>query len=175
MPNSTVDVHVLAQFWGVDIRTVQNYADARYENPPLPREARGKYDFVKAMKWMYERQRKKIEVLETSGDEKLHQLKMRGQIIKNKRDEIALKRELGQLLDKRTTLIAWTNQINVIKNYLNALKYDLTRDLETIVDAEVFDVMRETIEQAIDRTLEIISELEIEKYVIDEEKLLEEE
>ena len=170
-----VDVHNLAQFWGVDVRTVQNYADIRYAQPPLPREARGKYDFVKAMKWMYEYQRKKIEILETSGDEKLHALKMRGQIIKNKKDEIALKRELGQLLDKKTTLIAWTNQINVIKNYLNSLKYDLTRDLEDIVDKEVFSLMKEIIEQNIDRIMEIISKLEIEKYVVDEEKLLEEE
>ncbi len=173
--NGIVDVHTLAEFWDVDVRTIQNYADPAKEDNPLPRISRGKYDFIKAMKWMYNRQRRKIEILETTGDEKLHQLKMRGQLIKNKKDEIALKRELGQLLDKKTTLIAWTNQINVIKNYLNSLKFELLRDLEDLVDKDALYVMKAIIEQSVDAVMEIIANLEIEKYIVNEEKLLEEE
>ena len=168
--SSLVDVHTLAQFWEVDIRTVQNYADVRRENPPLPREAHGKYNFVKAMQWMYNRLKTKIEILDNGGDEKLYALKMKGQIIKNKKDEINLKRDMAKILDKKTTLIAWSNQINTIKNFLNALKYDLRRDLDGIAESEE---QAEVINAAVNRIMKIISKLEIESIIVDEEKLLE--
>lgn len=165
---STVDVHTLAEFWEVDPRTIQNYADASYETPPLPRVAKGEYDFVKAMKWMYTRLKRKLEIAENSGDETLHALKMEGQIIKNRRDEVQYKRELAQLLDKKTTLIAFSNQMSVIANNLVGLKFDLMRDLESVIDEHE---KNKIIETAIEKFRNLVTTIDIAPYVENDDSL----
>lgn len=172
MNTNIVDVNKLAQFWNVDPRTIQNYADITKYNPPLPREERGKYDFIKAMKWMYEMQKEKIYKLETSGDEGLSDLKKEKQIMDNKKAELELKKMLFQLVDRKATLIAWTNQLNVLKNNDTQLQFELKRDLEGVIDETE---KSKIIDELFLKKDEQLGKIEIAKYIISEELLVDEE
>ena len=90
-----VDVHTLAKFFNRDVRTMQLWV-----NDGMPRETRGMYDFVKCVRWRIDKLESENEILKTTGDEKLHELRIRDQAIKNKRGELSLKRDLAQLTDK---------------------------------------------------------------------------
>lgn len=172
MNTNIVDVNTLAQFWNVDPRTIQNYADISKYNPPLPREERGKYDFIKAMKWMYEMQKDKIYKLENSGDEGLSDLKKEKQIMDNKKAELELKKMLFQLVDKKTVLIAWTNQLNVLKNNDTQLQFELKRDLEGVIDETE---KSKIVDELFHKKDEQLEKIEIAKYIISEELLVDEE
>jgi|GEM_PF-6734218 len=165
-----ISTNELAAFWGVDARTVQNYADVRFEEEPLPRDGRGLFNFVKAQKWMYNRLRKKIEVLETAGDEKMYAQKLLDIRVKRELNETKLKIMQQQLVEKQAVLMAWTNQINVIKNYINSLKYDLFRETADVTDELE---KREIIERNINLALARITKVEIERYIATEDSIYE--
>jgi hypothetical protein len=56
---NTIDLNQLAKFWDISVSTLRNFY--RLEKDPLPKESPGKFDFVKACKWMYEYQKRIIE------------------------------------------------------------------------------------------------------------------
>jgi phage terminase Nu1 subunit (DNA packaging protein) len=165
-----VDVHTLAEFWEVDIRTIQNYADPAKEAPPLPRESRGRYDFVKAMKWMYNRHKRQIEILETSGDDNLHKMRLQGQAVENKRREIGLRKDLSELVDKKMTTIVFTNLANIIKSGLGGLKHDLKRELDEVTDGVERNKIIDNNFRHLD---EIITQIKPDKLLQDADQLIE--
>ncbi|RMG78716.1 MAG: hypothetical protein D6707_09445 [Bacteroidetes bacterium] len=172
MNKNLVDVHTLAEFWGVDARTVQNYADARYENPPLPREERGKYNFVKAMKWMYNRQKRKIEILENSGDEKLHALKVNTQKVILEERKLKLRRLLGELVDADAVRIAWLTEVKYFEKAIDALVPKLDHALENVTDPnQRREILRKFINEA---KLSIAQDLKIDQDEETEEEILKE-
>jgi hypothetical protein len=150
-----VDIKYLADFWSLDIRTVQYYADSTREENPLPRESKGKYDFVKANRWMYERQKNKLEILESSGDEKLHGLKMEGQRIANKEKELRLNKLLGEIVDYEAVKIAWLNEVNIIKQAIHQMSYILQTELNEQDDK---NKILEKVNNAKDAALRCIAE-----------------
>lgn len=168
--NNIVDVHTLANFWNVDVRTVQNYADDSKYNPPLPRAARGQYDFLRAMKWMYEMQKEKIYKLETSGDETLANIKKEKELRIIRRIDLEYRREINKLVDKKSVLIAFTNIMNIINTNDTYHKYDLKRDLEGILDESK---KNEIIEKSFETKKQQLSKMEIEKHIFNEELITE--
>lgn len=165
-----IGVNELATFWGIDPRTIQNYSDGRFEEKPLQKIGRGKYDFVEANRWLIHRLRKKIEVLETAGDEKMYAQKLLDIRVKRELNETKLKIMQQQLVEKQAVLMAWTNQINVIKNYINSLKYDLFRETADVTDELE---KREIIERNINLALARITKVEIERYIATEDSIYE--
>lgn len=167
-----VPVHTLAEFWEVDIRTVQNYADPSKEEYPLPRHngKRGEYDFLEAMKWMYRRQKRELEILKLSGDDELHQHKIINMLIKNEREEIGLKQELAQLVDKRQTINAVSNIMSIVNNQLNSLYYDTLRTLNITEPAQIT-----ALTNIYEETKTSLSTMEIKKIITDENSLIEHE
>jgi hypothetical protein len=153
----------LAEFFGCDVRTIQIWAAD--EEIGMPKMERDKYDFIQVMKW-------KIRFLEhknfelQQGGERLATLKMREQELKNKRAEIELKKSLGKVIEKKPALIAWSNQVNVVKSQVNSLRYEL------IVGLELNDVKTKKANDLVDGCLEIIANVDIEKFIINEEALI---
>lgn len=153
----------LAEFFGCDDRTIQLWAAD--EELGMPKLDRDKYDFIQVMKWRIRFLEHKIFESQQGG-EKLANLKMREQELKNKRAEIELKRSLGKVIEKKPTLIVWSNQINVVKSQVNSLRYEL------IVGLELDDVKTKKTNDLVDGCLEIIATVEIEKFLINEEALI---
>ena len=58
---------------------------------------------------------------------------MIGQTIKNKRDELAYKKEISQLVDKKAVLIAYSNQTGVINSKINSLEKDLETKTKRLI------------------------------------------
>ena len=158
-----VDTEFLAKFFDKAERTIRDWASS--DEMGMPKEGHDSYDFEKVIKWRLNYLQKENEILKNSGDEKLHAMKIRGQEIKNKKDEIELKKALGKLIEKKPALIAWSNQINIIKSHINSMRHDLTTEL-SLNDDEV-----KSLNKTIDGFLEILAHIEIEKYIVNEEAL----
>jgi len=171
MNTGIVDGHILAEFWEVSIRTIQNYSNEKKFNPPLPKVDTNKYDLITACKWIYNMQKEKIHKLKTAGDEKLSDLKKEKQIIDNKKAELALKREMRKIVDAKSVLIAWTNLQKVIKNNDTQLEYDLIRDLEGVTDEKK---KAEIISKGFAEKDRQLERNDIVKYIVDEESFLRE-
>ena len=166
MDENLTDVHTLAKFFDRDIRTIQNWV-----NDGMPRAIRGKYNFINCVKWRLQKLEDENEILRTAGDEKLYARRMHGQDIKNKRDEIALKRELSQLIDKNTSLRVFSNQTVIINSKINNLENDINQEIGNILNKKQKKKM-----SGFFNDLRIsISSLDIERYLVNEEKILEEE
>ena len=157
-----VDVHTLAKFFNRDVRTMQLWV-----NDGMPRETRGMYDFVKCVRWRIDKLESENEILKTTGDEKLHELRIRDQAIKNKRGELSLKRDLAQLIDKKQVLIAFSNQNSVINFKINNLMNDLLRELKESLDSKQVKKLREHFNE----TKDTISKLKIDEYIVNEDKI----
>jgi hypothetical protein len=153
----------LAEFFGCDDRTIQLWAAD--EELGMPKLDRDKYDFIAVMKWRIRfLEHKNFELQQ--GGEKLANLKIRDQELKNKRSEIEYKKSLGQVIPKKPVLIAWSNQINVVKSQINSLRYGI------IVDLELGEERTTKANKLVDSCLEIISKVDIEKFIINEEALI---
>ena len=152
----------LAEFFGCTERNIQDWAAD--EEIGMPKIDRDKYDFIQVMKWRIKfLEHKNFEL--QSGGERLSALKMREQELKNKRAEIELKRSLGKVIEKKPALIAWSNQINVVKSQINSLRYEL------VVGLELNDEKTKKANMLVDSCLEIIANVDIEKYIVNEEAL----
>src|ERR1035437_5150784 len=153
----------LAEFFGCDVRNIQLWAAD--EEIGMPKIEQNKYDFIAVMKWRIKFLDHRIFELATGG-EKLSLLKIREQEFKNKTGEINLKKSLGKLIEKKPALIAWSNQINVVKSQINSLRYGL------VVDLELNDEKTKKANTLVDGCLEIIANVDIEKFIINEEALI---
>lgn len=163
-----IDVHTLAKFFNRDVRTMQLWV-----NDGMPREDRGLYDFVKCVRWRLDKLEAENDILKTSGDEKRYKVQMEGDKIKNKLIETKWRREIGHLVDKKAVLIAWGNQNNIVGTKSEFLKEDLKREINTLIPKALHKNVSKIIDQNINSMKELISKLELEKYIIDEEKIIE--
>lgn len=109
----------------------------------------------------------RVDIYKQNIDETTNQQKLKREKVKTEREDIALRRDLQQLVNKRQTLNAWSNQINVIVSSWYALENDIIRDLD------LTQQQRDKLKRLFDESRESVSKLEIEKFIIDEEKLLE--
>ncbi|OGU58288.1 MAG: hypothetical protein A2V66_03615 [Ignavibacteria bacterium RBG_13_36_8] len=164
-----VDVHFLSEFFGMDVRTIQNWADKDKTYPNMPRLKKGEYDFLKCVKWrlqFLERENKKIKA---AGEEKLVDIELQKEIKKDKLEDIKLKKELQQLVDRKMTLIAISNVFKIINHYMESCRHELKRDTAGKSGAG----LEKTIDASIDEMKSNVHKLNVEKLLIDEEKLIE--
>jgi hypothetical protein len=153
----------LAEFFGCDVRNIQLWAAD--EEIGMPKIEQNKYDFIAVMKWRIKFLDHKIFELATGG-EKLSLLKIREQELKNKNSEINLKKTLGKLIEKKPALIVWSNQINVVKSQVNSLRH------EVIVGLELNDAETKKTNDFFDNCLELIANVDIDKFIVNEEALI---
>lgn len=165
--SNSVDVEFLAKFFKKDIRTIQLWA----KNEGMSKQARGRYDFIRCVRWRIEKLENENEILLTTGDKKLYEEKYKGEVIKNRDKELAYKTRLGKLIDRKSALRVWTNQTSVIKNNFDFLGNNLIRDLDGVSDESK---KRKIIKKAITEAKETVASLDIEQFIIDEDKFFEE-
>lgn len=139
----------------------------------MPREKRGVYDLLKCFQWRVAKLEAEIEILKTSGDVSRYKVQTEGDKIKNKMMVIKMRRELNQLVRKQDILNAWGNQNNIIGSKTEMLKEDLKRDVIHHIPKEARKKVTGIIEKLVNAYKLYISKLELEKYIIDEEKIIE--
>lgn len=159
-----VDVEYLANFFGVTARRVQQWAD----EDGMPRESRGEYDILKCARWKIRKLEEECEILRNSGDEKLHALKMEGQRIKNKKDELALRKVMGELVDYESVKIAWASET---KTFAKALKVMINKLYDALEEVEDRIQKKSIIEREVKAVLNRLGDLDI-KEDFDEEEYL---
>lgn len=166
MENNIVDVHTAAKYFNKGVRRLQQYVEEG-----MPRDTKGNYDLLKCSKWRVEKLEDENEILRTAGDEKLYAQKMIGQIIKNKRDDLAYRKEILELVEKKAVFIAYSNQTGVINSKINSLE----KDLDQIFDGKMNKKMKLKKAKLFNETRLAIGNLPIEKLIIDEEKIIKQE
>lgn len=162
MKSELVTVTELAIYFERDVRTIQLWAE-----DGMPKHARGKYDKDECAKWKIKKLEEENEILRTVGDKKLYDLKIKDQAIKNKKGEIDLKKMLAQVVEKRSVLIAWSNQNSVINSKIDTLKNDVLREVKENLNEKQVKKLREHFNEVKDS----ISKLQIEEYIINEDKI----
>jgi uncharacterized iron-regulated membrane protein len=157
----------ISEIFGVSAVTVSEWVAAG-----MPKMAKNEYDVAACVQWRCARLKEAAEIARNSGDEKLHALKMQGQKIANKANEIKLRRMLGELVDLQAARLAWLNETTIFRKSLNAMVYKLSAALEGehtkvarlgIIAKEVTEVLNMVGELRIESaTAEEIDELTIE-------------
>jgi predicted DNA-binding transcriptional regulator AlpA len=135
-----VDVETLAEFFGVDRRTINNWINR--DGAPKPSEI-GEYKPAEFIKWRLNFLQNRIIVLE-SGSEKKYEAELKGQILNNIQKELKIKRELKELVPLRIVKDAYVSDAIAFRNSLGALQNKLYLDLEATEE------QREKIKDAID-------------------------
>ena len=139
----------------------------------MPKEKRGVYNLLNCYNWRLMKLEAENEILKTSGDVSRYKVQTEGDKIKNKLMMTKLKRELNQLVRKQDILVAWGNQNNIIGSKTEMLKEDLKRDVIHHLPKEARKKVMGIIEKLVNSYKLYISKLELEKYIIDEEKIIE--
>jgi hypothetical protein len=139
----------------------------------MPKEKRGVYNLLNCYNWRLMKLESENEILKTSGDVSRYKVQTEGDKIKNKLMMTKLKRELNQLVRKQDILVAWGNQNNIIGSKTEMLKEDLKRDVIHHLPKEARKKVMGIIEKLVNSYKLYISKLELEKYIIDEEKIIE--
>lgn len=139
----------------------------------MPREKRGVYNLLNCYNWRLMKLEAENEILKSSGDEKRYHVQMEGDKIRNKLIETKWKREIGSLVRKHDVLVAWGNQNNIIGTKLEHFKEDLARALFLIIPKEVKSKVKAIIVKEVNAVKKYISKLPLEKYIVDEEKIIE--
>lgn len=160
-----IDVQTLAKMLNCEPRTIQLWV----QNEGAPKNERGEYPTIKFLLWRINKLTTDLEIAQSSGDEKLHALKVETQkIILAERKE-KYKKMLGELVDYDMVKIAWRSEISYFKKALNALKTKLLNSLEGVEDKTQKMVI---INREINESLQSMSEdLQIETG-IDKEEIL---
>lgn len=128
--NNLVDVNTLADLFNKDVRTIQLWASEQ----GMPKEGRGKYNLFNCIRWYVKYTDDKIVMLESSGDEKLHGLRMDGQHLANKEKSLKLRRLMGELVPVDAVRIAWVGEATIFRKALNAMGNKLNAQLDGITD-----------------------------------------
>ncbi len=130
MPSKNlVSVEVLAEFFGKDVRTIQLWA----KNEGLPKEERGKYDFIPCVQWYISKLEKEIERLKL-GDETVYELERQNKklSIQKKQMEISqLEKTLISLPEIEELLV---DMATVFASGLQTLKSKLAPKLVGLED-----------------------------------------
>ena len=161
----TVDENYLIELFDISGRSIRRWVS----EDNMPREGANKYDLIKCVQWRVKTLNNEIEMLKLSGDEKLHELKKRETEQNIKTKQVNYKILLGKYVDKKATLIAFSNTVNIIDSAFTSLEHDLIRELD------LTEKQATTLTKEFANTKEYIHNLDVEKYIVDEEKLLEEE
>lgn len=135
-----VDVDFLARFFGKDIRTVQLWAKLE----SMPKEDRGKYDFVKCVKWRIDKLEEKIDELE-KGDVTLYKLKQEYQRMMNEEKDIMLKRLNESLVEKDLVELAYVSMIKMLVRNADSIVSRLTKKING--DAKTLSLIQEEIDE----------------------------
>jgi len=163
-----VTLETLAEFYEVDIRTIQLWDEKASENKmPSARIERGKYDFVIYAKNIYKTLKDQNELLKSSGDEKLHALKMDGQRISNRERELKLRRLTGELVNFDKARHAWLDETTIIRRNILSLVPKLTTALENVTETHK---KKQLILEQIHAVLNEIGELKIDLTEEEEEE-----
>jgi len=130
-----VTTKALADFFSVTDRTIQKWEE-KFEEKKLPRARRdrGYYDFLVFILNIYNLQKEEIEMLKSSGDEKLHRLKMDGQRIQNKERDIKFRRLLGSLVDFNRVQAAVADVTLNWRKHILSLIPKITNATDGVVD-----------------------------------------
>ncbi len=160
MPNTNlVTVEAIADFYEVDIRTVQNW-ETRFteKNLPKSRAERGLYNFLIFTKNVYKLLKEENHILKTSGDEKLHALKMKTQRIIIMEREAKYKKQIKSLIDFDAVRMAWIDETTKLRKEIIALRNKLPIALEGIIEHAKRD---EIIDREVFSCLNALGELKI--------------
>ena len=158
-----VDVNWLADFFAVTTRAINKWV----AEEGAPRDQKGQYPLLKFLKWRIDFLGERIAIYKQNIDETTNKQKLEYEKIKTKRMNLEYKKELNKVVDKRQTLNAWSNQINVVNSNIIALENELVRDLD------LTEEQRNKLKERFNDTRDSIGKLEIEKFILDDEKLLE--
>lgn len=162
MKQNIVTVDTLASFFEKDKRTIQLWSQKSDENKnPMPKLAKGQYDFKACVKWRIETLENRLEIAENSGDEKLHALKVEGQRIQNKERLLKFKRLTMELISYEAARIAWLNETTIFRKNLIGMAPRLTNALSSFVATEKIGHVKEEIYTAIHDVLTRLAELSI--------------
>ena len=157
-----VDVNALAEFFEVEPRTIQYWAD-----DGMPRVKKGEYNFLECVKWRIRYLEKEKEELGREADKALNELKKEGQGIMNQFRKIRLMKELGEIIPREDVKIAWLTELSILKQNFNGTPNRLSVSLDGVTDKnERFEIIRKEIEEV----FKGISELPIEtdRFDVDE-------
>ena len=106
-----VNVEFLAEIFGVDIRTIQNYAKFN----DLPRDDRGQYPLVKCLLWLVEKLKQEKENL--AKENPLNLARLENLSRENEMKQLRLRKMQDELLDADQVRIAWVGEIkNIVRN-----------------------------------------------------------
>lgn len=152
----TVNVGVIASFFGVSERRVQQFVEQG-----MPRDARGEYNLYECCQWKYADYERQLETLKNSGDEAHLELKKDGQRISNMERKVKLDAILAKLVEREAVRFEWTSEVKNFKRALKTLIPKLLARLEGVTDLEE---IRKIITEEIDFILEsLATELKFEE------------
>lgn len=132
----------------------------------MPKLARGEYDLIECARWKIQQLADQLEVARTSGDEKLHGLKMQGQRISNKANEIKLRKMLGELVDLQAARLAWLNETTIFRKALSAMVFKLAAALD---NADTKTKRLQAITAEVHAVMEMIGDIKLETEINIEE------
>ena len=116
-----VSVSVLAAFFEVSERTVQNWVSIN--GAPKPSE-RGEYDFLQFVKWRLNFLGNEIKKLEAGGDKK-YELEAERLQLTIQREKVKFQKELKQLVPIAEVRQAYVSDAITYRNFLEALEKKL--------------------------------------------------
>ena len=131
----------------------------------MPKKDRG-FSLVDCLRWRLLNLEQQIENLQKSFDSNLRDRKAHEIELDIKRKEVALKKDLAELLNKKDVIITLTNLLNVIKQSYRSAKHDLIRELE--LDSHEIAAL----EKIYEATEDTIARLDIEDLIRDEESMM---
>jgi hypothetical protein len=160
-----IDVKTLAELLKCDPRTIQLWV----QNEGAPRTERGEYPLLKFLLWRINKLSSDLEIAQSSGDEKLHALKVDTQKIILAERKAKYKKMLGELVELETVRIYWRSEISYFKKAMNALKTKLLNSLEGITEKTDQMVI---ITREVNQALNAIAEEPAFETGIDKEEIL---
>lgn len=158
---NNIDVQTLANLLNCEPRTIQLWV----QNDGAPKSERGEYPLINFLLWRVNKLSSDLEIAKSSGDEKLHALKVETQKIVLAERKEKYKKMLGELVDYDMVKIAWRSEISYFKKSLNALKTKLLNSLEGIEDKnkKMIIINREVNEALLSMSEDLHIETQIDK------------
>jgi hypothetical protein len=158
-----VDVEFLAKFFSKDVRTIQLWS----KDLGMPKEDRGKYDFIKVVRWRINFLEDKIEELE-KGDATLYKLKQEYQQMMNEEKKMKIEKMREGLIDAVLVKLAWISEVKIISRSIDALVpffcklFSATPEQRATIKSEIDSLKVRISKSELDLNDEIERELEQE-------------
>lgn len=136
--NIIVNVEFLADKFGVDVRTIQNWA--AYNG--LPKNDRGEYPYLACLEWYIDKQKKDIEDLQKENP--LTVARKEAIELNNQRKTLQLQKEQGSLVEKDLVEMAFVSIVKMLMRNVESIAPRLTKKLGG--SAKELAIIREEIE-----------------------------